>query len=128
MLSLPESGTLSGTSSVIYYQVHDLDQAVHAFKAKGVVFLDDPHELDASEELPCGWPFFTIRKTISWLAKVRCRCSKKALRPGCRSKSRDLLQGPEVLDEVGLCSLSNQWFLGGQHDEVHGNGNDAVGL
>lgn len=43
MLSLPEGSAESGTSSVIYFRVDDLDAAFEALRARGVVFVDSPH-------------------------------------------------------------------------------------
>lgn len=45
MLSAPETGFTPGASSVLYFQVADIDAAYAAMSARGVVFVDAPHFL-----------------------------------------------------------------------------------
>jgi methylmalonyl-CoA/ethylmalonyl-CoA epimerase len=45
MLSAPEAGFEPGSSSVLYFQVADIDAAYAEMSARGVTFVDTPHFL-----------------------------------------------------------------------------------
>lgn len=43
LLNIPESGHFSGTGSVLYFDVADIQAAYQALLDKGVAFIDEPH-------------------------------------------------------------------------------------
>ncbi|MEO5815722.1 MAG: VOC family protein [Gemmatimonadaceae bacterium] len=45
MLSAPEAGFEAGASSMLYFQVADIDAAYATMSARGVTFVDAPHFL-----------------------------------------------------------------------------------
>lgn len=50
MLTLPEGDGRDNHTSVLYYEVEDLDAAAAAVKAAGVVFEQEPHKVAQLEE------------------------------------------------------------------------------
>ncbi|MDN4606707.1 VOC family protein [Sporosarcina sp. F6_3S_P_2] len=43
LVSLPEKEEFAHASSVLYFQVEDIQQAYENYKEKGIVFIDEPH-------------------------------------------------------------------------------------
>ncbi|MCM3638704.1 VOC family protein [Sporosarcina luteola] len=43
LVSLPEKEEFAHSSSVLYFHVGDIQRAFEEYKAKGIVFIDEPH-------------------------------------------------------------------------------------
>ena len=59
MLSLPEKEEFAHTSSVLYYQVEDIQDAYKELSAKGLVFAGEPHLVTRMGDTETWMAFFT---------------------------------------------------------------------
>jgi len=59
MLSLPEKEEFAHTSSVLYYQVEDIQDAYKELSAKGAVFAGEPHLVTKMNDTETWMAFFT---------------------------------------------------------------------
>jgi catechol 2,3-dioxygenase-like lactoylglutathione lyase family enzyme len=58
MLSLPSSAQFDHPSSVLYFQVDDIDTAYQALLARGVGFVDQPHLVHRAADYELWMSFF----------------------------------------------------------------------
>jgi len=59
MLSLPEKEEFAHTSSVLYYQVEDIQNACKVLSAKGAVLSGEPHVVTKMDDIETWMAFFT---------------------------------------------------------------------
>ena len=59
MLSLPEKEEFAHTSSVLYYQVKDIQDACKKLSAKGTAFSGEPHVVTRMDNIETWMAFFT---------------------------------------------------------------------
>ena len=73
MLAVPERGAESQKgNSVIYYTVEDVRQATDILKARGVVFIGEPHVIHSTDAYDLWMSFFTDPddNTLALMAEV----------------------------------------------------------
>ena len=58
MLSAPENGDFTASSSIIYYEVDDIDTATSALRGKGVHFTGEPHMIARMPDHELWMAFF----------------------------------------------------------------------
>lgn len=58
LLSIPESGRFSGTGSVLYFDVADIQEAYRALLEKGVAFINEPHVVGKMDNAESWMAFF----------------------------------------------------------------------
>ncbi len=58
MLSAPESPDFDHASSVLYFEVDDIDTAYRVLGERGVVFLGEPHRVHRAEDHELWMAFF----------------------------------------------------------------------
>ena len=73
MLDVPESDEFAHPSSVIYFNVADIQDAYRTFKAQGVQFRDEPHLIARMPDHDLWMTFFhdTEGNTLALMSEVR---------------------------------------------------------
>lgn len=73
MLTLPEKEAFAHPSSVIYFQVDDIQRAYQQLKEKQVIFIDEPHMITKIGNIETWMVFFsdTENNTHALMSEVK---------------------------------------------------------
>jgi methylmalonyl-CoA/ethylmalonyl-CoA epimerase len=72
MLSAPESPDFDHPSSVLYFEVDDIDTAYRVLAERGVVFLGEPHRVHRAEDHELWMAFFRDPDDNVLALQARC--------------------------------------------------------